>query len=187
MNYLKRVRSLLLSQLVLFVLVTPIMGQEANSQPAKPCSAPQAREFDFWIGAWELTWNGPQMGVPEGKQGKAVNVVQRILGGCVIQENFTAPAGVFLGKSWSVYNPANNAWKQTWVDNSGSYLLFSGGYKNGSMELRTDPVKRNEKILVYRMVFKDIAADSLKWDWQRSGDGGKSWVDVWNIRYVRKN
>jgi hypothetical protein len=35
------------------------------------------------------------------------------------------------------------------------------------------------------MVFRQVTADSLTWDWQRSTDG-VVWSDLWNISYRRK-
>lgn len=54
------------------------------------------------------------------------------------------------------------------------------------MELRTPPCQRNGKTYISRMVFKNITENSLDWDWQRSENDGKTWVDVWNIHYQRR-
>ncbi len=35
------------------------------------------------------------------------------------------------------------------------------------------------------MVYQDIRPDSLKWLWQRSDDGGKTWATNWEIEYKR--
>lgn len=173
---------------ILWLCNPAIPAQENGDQaPQKPCAVPEARQFDFWVGEWELTWKGGQGGTPENETGRAVNVIRKILGGCVIEENFSAPLGAYLGKSWSVYQPATGQWRQTWVDNSGNYLLFRGGFHDGKMELRTEPFQRNGKTFISRMVFQNISESALDWSWQRSADEGESWQDVWNIHYQRKN
>jgi hypothetical protein len=164
-----------------------LFSQENESQtPPPPCSRPEAGQFDFWIGEWELSWPGEQMGLTEGQQGSGTNNIRKILGGCVIEENFSVTDKSFMGKSWSVYNPQKQEWQQTWVDNQGGYLLFSGTFMEGKMELRTKPFERNGKTYISRMVFENISENSLDWNWQRSEDDGKTWVDLWNIHYERK-
>jgi hypothetical protein len=36
-----------------------------------------------------------------------------------------------------------------------------------------------------RMIFQDVEKDSLTWRWQRSDDGGTTWVTQWEIGYRR--
>ena len=54
------------------------------------------------------------------------------------------------------------------------------------MTLQSEPFQRGEQTLINRMVFRNITANSLDWDWQTSADGGKTWKDLWNIHYARK-
>lgn len=171
---------------VLVACSVALMAQEGGTQAEKPCSREEARQFDFWIGEWELTWPGGQGGTPEGLQGRGVNVIRPILEGCVIEENFSTADGSFVGKSWSVYNPKKDSWQQTWVDKTGNYLLFSGEFKDGKMTLRTAPYQRDGKQFISRMVFENITENSLEWKWQRTEDNGETWTDLWDIHYIRK-
>lgn len=172
-----------LSIVFLLTLSTNIYSQQ---NPPNPCEAPESGQFNFWLGEWDLTWPAEQMGGKEGETGKGTNSITRILGDCIVKENFSFPAGDFYGNSVSVYSPARKCWQQTWVDSQGGYLLFTGEFKDGQMILRTEPFKRGEKTYVSRMVFRNITADSLDWDWQRSEDMGQTWKDLWNIHYQRR-
>ncbi|MFA0962694.1 DUF1579 family protein [Roseivirga sp. BDSF3-8] len=140
--------------------------------------------YDFWIGEWDLTWTDR-----DGEQRHGENTVRKIMGGKVIEENFHALDGGlegFEGKSWSVYDTQTGLWKQTWVDNHGSYLDFEGrteGDKRIFYRVSTDTAG-NERHA--RMVFYHIREDSLDWDWQVSGDRGGTWETVWQIAYRRK-
>jgi hypothetical protein len=98
--------------------VTPAFGilllaivASGQTAPPKPCSAPEFRQFDFWVGDWELTWPGPN-GQPE-QHGS--NHVVTEFGGCVIHENFSNPAiePPYLGTSLSVFTPKLGKWEQT--------------------------------------------------------------------------
>ncbi len=153
----------------------------AISFAQNPCSSPESKQFDFWIGKWNLEWTGA-----DGKIYHAKNEIKKILGGCVIAENFDASnANGFAGKSFSVYNPSKAKWEQTWVDNSGGYMLFEGGMKEGKMILSMNKVDKNGNPVILRMVFSNIADDSLDWHWQRSTDKGKNWQNLWHLKYRR--
>lgn len=165
--------------IILLCLLTPALSLQAQEgqEITKPCSAPEADQFDFWIGKWDLTW---------GEDGKGTNVVTREMNGCVIRENFEDPVSPFRGMSVSVYHPTRKKWLQTWVDDSGGYLDFEGGFKDGKMTLsRTaalpDGTKRRQ-----RMVFYNIDPNALDWDWETSEDGGKTWNLKWRIHYQRQ-
>lgn len=171
--------------LALFCSVLAATAQENQTQ-TRPCDTDEGHQLDFWLGEWELTWPAEQWGGKQGEKGQGTNHITKILGECIVQENFNFPEGKFSGQSVSVYNTRKGHWQQTWVDNQGAYLLFTGQFKDGKMELRTEPFERNGKTMISRMVFKNIKTNSLDWDWQHSTDGGESWNDVWNIHYERK-
>lgn len=152
----------------------------------QPCTSPEARQFDFWVGEWDLSWPAEQAGGREGDRQTGYNRINELFGDCVIEENFTTDDASFRGHSVSVYDEAGGVWRQTWVDSAGGYLSFTGGMESGDMILSTDPTEENGQISINRMVFSEIAADSLEWAWQKTIDGGQSWADVWNISYRRR-
>lgn len=151
-----------------------------------PCSSPEARQFDFWLGEWDLSWPAEQSGGEAGERGTGSNRIERLFGDCVIEENFTTDDGSFQGHSVSVYDVGAGIWRQTWVDSAGAYLSFTGNRDGDVMELRTSPVERDGETVVSRMIFTEISARSLEWAWQGSRDGGESWADLWNISYSRR-
>jgi hypothetical protein len=132
-------------------------------------------QFDFWLGEWDCMW---------GEDGKGVNHVHYIMEGRVIQENFSAPD--LKGISLSVYDPERNLWCQTWVDNSGSYLDFTGTFEAGKMILSRDAIVKGDACK-QRMVWYNIEeANQFDWNWERSDDGGQTWRVLWKINYLRK-
>jgi len=154
----------------------------AQPAPAAPCAAAEARQFDFWVGDWALTWKQP-----DGSIGQGSNRVETVFGGCVIQENFEGRGPqALLGRSWSVWSPRARKWQQTWVDNSGGYLDLTGEFADGRMVLVRDGILGNGKPGKQRMVFYNITRDEFDWDWETSEDAGQSWVNRWRIHYKRK-
>lgn len=156
-----------------------------NAQAERMCDQPVGQQFDFWLGEWDLQWPGGQGGTPEGEPGRGTNVITKVLGECVIQEQFSSPG--FKGMSLSTVKRQTEKWHQTWVDSQGGYLTFTGEFQDGVMELRTDPFTNPDGAeQINRMIWEDITADSLRWRWQRSLDDGETWEDLWVIRYARQ-
>jgi hypothetical protein len=161
------------------ILSAPILAASEQATSA-PCSQPKSRQFDFWLGEWNLEWN------LKGKSGKGVNVIGSILGGCVIKECFDGrPAIPLQGMSVSAYNIKTGKWQQTWVDNEGSYLDFTGEFKDNRMVLQRRALRDGKEVL-QRMLWYDITKDRLTWNWERSDDEGKTWTVLWQIKYSRK-
>jgi uncharacterized protein DUF1579 len=169
-----------------FLVLFPVHGlraaRNAQTRP-NPCAEPEQREFDFWVGEWELTWPGERAG----ETARGGNTIKRIMGGCVIEERFTGGDSMHLrGMSVSTFVPRGGKWKQTWVDNEGSYLDFVGDFKDGQMILSREGVAPDGARILQRMVWKNISPKELDWSWESSKDGGKNWQVLWPIHYKRK-
>jgi hypothetical protein len=139
--------------------------------------------FDFWVGKWEASWEEPG-----GKTGKGRNVVTKILDNRVVQENFKIEEGAskgYLGTSLSVYNPKRKTWHQGYADNQGAYFNFIGERDGEKRIFKTEVVTNAGKQITQRMVFYDITENAMKWDWESSDDGGKTWKLNWRIFYKR--
>lgn len=164
-------------KIILILIVTiPLWTQAQNK-----CSAEEYSQFDFWVGDWNLTWKDGN-----GNENKGSNTITKTLNGCAIEENFSDLQSGFKGRSFSVYSPKKDLWQQTWVDNSGGYLVFTGGMFDGEMILNGSFVDKNGNNIQTRMVFKNINANSLDWSWERSADNGNTWHVTWLINYKRK-
>jgi hypothetical protein len=181
-------RIMLTTVLTLSALATAAVFMGFYSMPEDevvPASA--KRQFDFWLGEWDLTWPGEQSGLPAGQIGHGTNSIKAILDSAVVQENFVdlAPSSL-RGMSVSVYNQRLGKWQQTWVDNQGSYLDFVGEFKDDKMIFSRQATTKAGKEIMQRMVWHNIAKDQLDWNWEASEDGGKTWKVNWQIHYTRK-
>jgi hypothetical protein len=161
--------------------VMPTVALAQGTTATAPCSSAEAKQFDFWVGEWDLTW-------PAGggnPAGKGHNSVTKGFDGCVIQENFDGMESMPLrGMSVSMYNARMKKWQQTWVDNEGSYLDFVGAFDGKEMTLAREAVNPKGEKVWQRMVFKNITADAFDWSWE-SSKNGKDWQVNWPIHYVR--
>lgn len=173
---------MLAKHLALISIVLVALVVSAADAPAHPCAALQQRQFDFWVGNWELTWPGEK----PGETVHGTNRITRILDGCVVQENFDGGGDMHLrGTSVSIFDTHSGKWKQTWVDNEGGYLDFIGEWKDGQMILAREGVGPDGAKILQRMVWKNIGRDELDWSWEASKDGGRTWQVRWPIHYRR--
>lgn len=168
--------------LLLSIIFSFVFSPECSAQPNLN-NIPPEQYFDFWIGEWDLTWEDP-----DGTTGTGFNRIERILNDAVIKENFEAYTGAaagFVGKSYSVYVSASGKWKQTWVDNSGGYLDFTGEFDGNRRMFVRNGINQQGNSVMQRMIFYDIEPDSFTWDWQISEDNGETWQLRWKINYQR--
>ena len=145
------------------------------SDHARSASEPERREFDFWLGGWDLTWE---------PDGRGTNTITSILRDRVILEQFDGSPSIPLrGMSVSAFDPGSGRWKQTWVDSDGGYLDFVGGMAGDRMILE----RTAKPGVLQRMAWFDIEPESLRWNWERSTDDGATWKVVWAITYRRRD
>ena len=79
---------------------------------------PQARDFDFWVGDWEVF--DPESGKKLGD-----NQVTLRENGCLIVEQWTGARGG-TGMSMNFHDPLQNAWRQVWQSAPG-FIDYAGG------------------------------------------------------------
>jgi hypothetical protein len=167
----------------LLVLIGAPIARNAAAQPVK-CSGAGFDDLDFWVGEWTVRWTAA-----DGREVQGSNRIRRTLDGCAIVEDFDAsPGGPLKGMSVSAYDARRKVWKQTWVDNQATYLDFEGGRvdEGGARLILARSTVVNGQPVRQRMVFRDVAADRLVWDWQRSRDDGATWETTWTLRYARR-
>ena len=144
---------------------------------------PPEEYFDFWIGEWNLVWADP-----DSTAGTGFNKIERVLDGAVIKESFEGLTGAsagYLGRSYTVYKQSTGEWKQTWVDNTGDYLEFTGEFTGNKRMFTRFGTDQEGNLILQRMIFYDIKPNSFTWDWVSSSDNGATWDLNWRIRYER--
>lgn len=165
-------RTLLAAMTIAVPLSSPaVASQTATAAPSATtaCDSAQHRQFDFWLGRWEVTG-------PAGKLAGRSRI-ESILGGCVLLENWDSPSGV-SGKSFNIFNATTDRWEQFWVDNSGSRLHLSGGMQEGSMVLQGVQEKADAATGITqreRITWTPKADGSVRQHWETSTDDGKTW------------
>jgi hypothetical protein len=145
-------------------------------QPPAPCATEEYRQFDFWVGEWEV----------RDPAGKVVghNSIAPILGGCVLLEEWTSAGGAYSGKSFNVFDRSRKRWHQTWVDVGGALLELDGAFRDGVMVLEGETLDREGKTVRNRITWTPSEDGKVRQHWETSTDGGSTWATAFNGTYA---
>jgi hypothetical protein len=160
-----------------------LLAQAAAVPPTTPppaCTGPEHRQFDFWVGEWQVTQTGKRDVV-------ATSLIEKLYGGCAVRENWMPIKGT-VGGSLNNYVREDGRWHQTWVDSSNSRVEFSGGLTDGRMVLTGfwKGVNGPGKDALIRMTYSKNADGSVRQHGEQSTDHGLSWSTNFDFTYHPK-
>ncbi len=162
----------------IILLFVAVAAAAQTPTPAPPvCSATEHRQFDFWLGDWQVT-------DADGKVAGS-NRIESILGGCVLWEQWQGAEGG-RGYSYNLYDAARGVWHQTWVDGRGGMLTLEGGLEGGDMVLRGErPRPKGDGMASHEIRWTPLPDGRVRQHWRVSVDGGSTWKDLFDGFYAR--
>jgi len=171
---------ILLAAIAATACSSPVAAVGAGSSAPLACTAPEYRQFDFWVGRWTVE------DVLNHTPGESV--IESVYGGCGIRENWAEPD--LTGGSLNIYVPAEKKWRQLWIDSSGSRREFIGGLNDkGEMVLiATYPSRAHPGATVMdRMIFSKRPDGTVRQYSDASLDDGATWTPRYDNIYTRRN
>ena len=177
----RALRNAFVPALLSLAVTDPAVAQSTAAQNATPpaCATAEHRQFDFWIGDWEV----------RDPQGKIVghNRIERAHEGCVLIEHWTSVARV-TGTSVNVYDRDRGRWHQTWVDSGGGLLQLNGALVANAMVLAGEAVDADapSRRALQRITWTPQPNGDVRQLWESSTDGGKTWNVVFEGRYTKR-
>ena len=154
------------------MLAQPIFGQA-------PCESAVHDQFDFWVGDWQVFKTGTDTIVGQ-------NQINRILNGCVVEENWTGANGS-AGKSFNTYNAQDSTWNQVWVDGGGNTYHFKGHFKDNVMQMLGDTTDGQGRPIHFDMSYTfDPKKETVRQVWKLSTDAGANWQVIFDGTYKKK-
>jgi ketosteroid isomerase-like protein len=132
------------------------------------CTSPEHRQFDFWIGNWDVFDTGGSTPVAHAR-------IDSILDGCVLREDYRGIDG-HVGQSFTIYDNHRKLWHQTWVTNRGELLEIDGNMEQGKIVLNG----KNQRGELVRGTWAPAGEDvhevaAISAD---SGNNWKPWFDI---------
>jgi hypothetical protein len=146
--------------------------------PPVPCSAPNFRQLDFWVGEWRVFQTANNNEVASSK-------IEHVMGDCGIKESWDYPSGSGkhqLGTSYSSYDRKDGKWHQMYIDSNGSVGLYVGGPDGADMTFEA-PGRGGS---TQRMIYRPQADGSVRQIGTFSADQGKTWQPGYDFTYRRK-
>jgi hypothetical protein len=151
---------------------------------AFPCQKDsRTKEFNFWLGEWDVYANGTTTLVGKSK-------IESASGGCMVLENWTAVGPqLHNGKSMNYVDPVTSKWIQVWVGSSGVnsqniIRFYDGEYKDGAMRFVFNYEVNGAKI-IGRFIFFNEGPNQVRQFNEQSSDGGKTWTTSYDYIYKR--
>lgn len=155
----------------------------AQTSPQLPsCNAPEYRQFDFWVGDWNV-YATDSLG---NEKLIGTNNIEIGQDSCLLQENWGAEGMNNTGTSLNYYDRADGNWHQLWVSNSGTILNLKGGLEGNSMILYSEEMlSREGKPYINRISWIPNTDGSVRQHWEVSSDK-ESWRTVFDGLYRLK-
>lgn len=138
--------------------------------PPPACQGPEHRQFDFWVGRWDVFPTGQDTLV-------AHSLIEKLYGGCAIRENWMPLKGTG-GGSLNAYVSGDKGWRQLWTDSSGAWAEFRGGWNGTAMSIQGD-----WSGTLTRMTYTPGPDGSVRQHGETSDDGGKTWKTSFDLTY----
>jgi hypothetical protein len=162
----------------LLVVIVSSTTPRAAPAPKANCKAGTHRQFDFWIGKWNVIDTKTRQ--PAGN-----SLIESVYGGCGIRENWRDPD--LSGGSLNIYVEQDHRWHQFWIDSSGAQREFIGGFDKNRMILIAvhKSVTHPGAIVQERMIFTPSPDGSVRQYSDASVDGGTTWVPRYDYTYIR--
>lgn len=151
----------------LFTVLAILCVVPNPASAAAPCGTPQHRQFDFWIGDWEVTDK-------DGKTPYGTNSITLEEGGCLLHEHWQGAKGG-TGQSFNFYDQATTRWEQVWVAKDGSSLTLIGGIEGTAMVLVGDAKQADGKSVRNKITWTPQDDGRVRQQWSSSADGGTTW------------
>lgn len=168
-----------LAGLLLWAGLAPASAQ-TSSQPPPTCAAPEHRQFDFWIGDWDV-YGGPTGDALVGR-----NTITPVASGCALREHWINARGVD-GHSLNAYDREAKAWTQFWIGSDGVILRLQGGLRaDGAMAMEGTLPDGKGGLQRQRIVWTPLADGRVEQRWDTSDDDGARWQTSFIGLYRRR-
>jgi hypothetical protein len=149
----------------------------APAPPPAPCSAAENRQFDFWVGHWDVyPKKAPLKKVAQSN-------IEKLYSGCAIRENWMPLVAGGDGGSLNSYRPEDGQWHQIWADSGGGWVEFIGKWNGASMVLEGAWPQPGHPKQRTRMTYTRQADGSVEQLGESSDDEGQSWQPSFDFIY----
>lgn len=164
--------------LILALVAGTAAAQPAPPAPAAACTSPEYRQFDFWLGEWEVT--RPDTGAVLGH-----SRITAIAGDCALHEHWRSARGGD-GQSLNAWDRQRGTWSQFWTGADGTVLRLEGGLRDQAMVLEGELPAAGGGSQRQRITWTPADDGSVRQHWEVSDDAGQTWTTSFLGIYRRR-
>lgn len=161
---------------ILFV-GAPALAQEPAPTPPARCEKSVYRQFDFWIGEWDV-FN------PTGEK-VGESSITREEAGCLIVEHWRSAKGG-QGQSYNFFDPSRGQWRQVWISAAEPTDYAGNLNANGEMVLEGDLQQAGGYSGRSRGTWTANADGSVRQRFETYDTASGSWAENFNGLYRKK-
>lgn len=158
------------------IFLSLVLGapEPGAAEIAEHCRGDEHRQFDFWIGTWEVRNARDEFA--------GHNEIRRVADGCALLEHWRGARGG-EGMSINTYDADAKRWTQRWVG-AGATLWLEGGLDDGQMVL-TSPAPRTTPRgpVLDRITWTALDDGRVRQVWEVSVDDGATWQTIFEGYY----
>jgi hypothetical protein len=146
-----------------------------SAAPPPACESPEHRQFDFWVGSWDVYRTDTDQLV-------AHSLIEKLYGGCAVRENWIPINGFGAGGSLNSYRPEEKRWRQVYTGAGNGWADYAGGMDGGAMVIVGTKVMPNGSKTPVRITYEPKDGGVVQTGYQ-SADGGKTWALTYQFAY----
>jgi len=135
------------------------------------------RQFDFILGSWQLFDRNDQpltshRVVSKENNGYLLTVI-------MTQKNGNRATG------FNFVDPEDLKWKQIWAQGKGTALKYEGEFRDGKMQFTGKEVDEKGNVVLRRKVYIPVGHNKIEHVIEKSTNGGKSWMKIFDGYWLR--
>jgi len=148
----------------------------AQQPPAKPCDTELHRQFDFWVGTWDVhNGKGAHVGVNEIVAAEPCYMLEQWRGDSKSR-----------GMSLNFVDAGSGKWTQDWVDNSGGRIHISGGWSDGAMRLVGEHTLPNGTKRPFRGTWTPLPDGRVRQHFEEIQNEEAGWANWFDGYYTKR-
>lgn len=149
----------------------------AQSPPRPVCVSDEYRQFDFWVGQWDVY-------DPRTNALVAHSLIEKLYEGCAVRENWMPLSGGG-GGSLNSYRPDKKEWVQVWTDWQNSFNEYHGVLEDGAMVMTGKSTAPTGAESMTRMTFEPSKDGTVVQTGYVSPGSGRNWKLNYQFVYRR--
>jgi len=178
---------------VLLMIAAPLITAQARAaldSPAPTANLAGVHDFDFLFGDWKVHHRFLKAGTTTWAEFEGTSSTRPIMGGAGnVEDNVLhRPGATYRAAAFRAYDPATGQWAMWWCDGRMPHGPIDppvkGGFEQGVGRFYSDDTVDGQPRRT-RYLWKQLTADSARWEQAFSKDAGKTWETNWTMDFTR--